>query len=297
MTRWEENKVASALPLVSIRMPLFNHAHYVEEALESVRCDGYPNKELIIIDDGSQDGSSQVVRDWIGRMQPEFPVSLTSRENRGIARTLNELIAASRGEFLVSLASDDRLLPGGILRRLDYLLAHPKKKAVIGDCRVIDAAGARLYDSGFSQLYKGRLQRYHTDSGILDEVIRNWSVPGSVLMVHRDIYHHVGPYDERLQIEDWDFYLRLVSEGLLGFVEKPVSEYRLHGSNTALRKDRKFRNYWQMTLTAWRNIPVVPASYRFAMGRAVLRFGIRASVFGLIELLSRCRSIFKVDKS
>lgn len=277
-------------PLASVRMPLFNHEAYVFEALESVRQDDYPNKELIIIDDGSTDRSFEIAQSWIKETKPDFPVHLSTRENRGITRTLNELINISKGEFLVSLASDDRLAKNSIRTRVSYLLENPNKMAVIGDCYVIDHNGAQLHRSGFEDLYSACLQHYHTDSGLIDEIVGNWAVPGSVLLVRKELYQKVGFYDETLMIEDWDFYIRMVSQGLLGFLEQPVSEYRVHNGNTALARAKRFFNYTQMTRTAWKNIGVVPRSHRHVLLKKCFSFGARALFWGTLQAMNNLKT-------
>lgn len=273
-------------PLVSIRIPLYNHQDYIIDALESVLKDTYPNKELVIIDDGSTDHSLHVAQNWIDNTKPDFPVSLTTQENKGVTRTLNSLVQKSKGAFLVSLASDDRLQSGGIQKRITYLQENPQKSAVIGDCNVISAKGELISTSGLSKFYHANLDMYKTDSGLLEEIITNWSVPGSVMMVRREVYDKVGPYNETLTVEDWDFYLRLASQGLLGFINTPVSDYRLHGKNTALAKDKKFQNYSQMALTAWHNLSTVPKSHRLGLIKKLISLTSRALYFGLVQILS-----------
>src|SRR5512136_2848404 len=99
-------------PLVSIMVPLYKHEAYIGQCLDSILSDTYPHKELIVIDDGSPDGSAEVVRQWQEKNAEKLSGGFTfiSRENRGISATLNELIALSRGEYIAIVASDDYLL-------------------------------------------------------------------------------------------------------------------------------------------------------------------------------------------
>ncbi len=263
-------------PKVSVRMALYNHEAYVREALESVRRDSYANKELVIIDDGSTDNSADAVRRWIDEAKPDFPVIFKSRENRGVTRTLNELVSLCTGDYLVSLASDDMLVDGGIEKRLDYLRRHPEKQAVFGDCLVIGENGGILHESGLSGFYKANLERYRDDDGLLDEIVTNWSVPGSILMVRRGIYGLVGGYNESLQIEDWDFYMRMAAKKLLGFTEDIVACYRLHGSNTSSNPLGKRLRYKQQALTALYNLPGAAAGHKLYLLRKALLCGWRS---------------------
>lgn len=223
----------SNCPLVSIRIPAYNHEKYIHACLNSVLSEDYPNKELVIINDGSTDGTDHQIRGWIDQHGDELPVKYVSRENRGLTKTLNELIAMCHGDYLVSLASDDLLENGGIKARVEYLEKHGEKDAVIGDCMVIDGAGLIVFKSALTGLYAANTEKYATDDGIQEEVIWNWSIPGPVLMVRRGIYKKIGLYDIGAVVEDWDLYLRMVSMGLLGFIPSIVASYRLHEGNVS----------------------------------------------------------------
>jgi alpha-1,6-rhamnosyltransferase len=222
-------------PLISVRMPAYNHERYVAKALDSVLVQDYPNKEIVIIDDGSEDRTSEEIEAWIEAHGHEIPIKFHSRENQGIAATINELILMAEGEFIAGLATDDYLLPGSLSARYQWLSAHPQKLAVFADCQVVDAEGEVIFASGLTELHRADKSRYLTDRGLRREIICNWSVPGSTIMVRREL-HERFRYDESLQVEDRDFYLRMVSQNLLGFLDLPVTGYRLHENNTCFAK-------------------------------------------------------------
>ncbi len=232
---------AKNFPLISVRIPAYNHEQFVCTALDSVRKQTYPNLEIVIIDDGSTDTTAARIEEWINRYGTEIKVIYKSRSNRGISATLNELIALSNGEYLVGLASDDCLLPDSIEVRYDYLLRNSEKMAVLGDSSVIDAQGNLLYESGLADLHTANKAHYLSDKGIKKEIIQNWSVPGSAIMVNRTLHDRIK-FDERLQFEDRDFYLKMVADNLLGFVDHKVSCYRVHGNNTCMAEHSKLVN-------------------------------------------------------
>lgn len=241
--------------LVSIMVPLFNHAKYIETCLDSIRDECWPAKEVLIVDDGSTDGSAEIVRAWYERQEKSLftRFELTSRPNKGLTPTINELIAMSSGDYLVLLASDDYLLPGGIASRVEYLQSHPEKLAVFSDCIVVDDAGKTTHDSGIRDLHGGRLHIL-SDPELMDlELIFNWCVPGPVFMAHRDLYKKVGSYDENLVVEDWDMYLRICAQGLLGFVMGPVAAYRYHGESTICSGEKWVELDKCHTQSAWRH--------------------------------------------
>lgn len=230
-------------PLVSVLVPIYNHARFIETCLASVRDCGYPRLELVLLDDGSSDGSLDVARAWLERHGSTFERVQTSRqENQGIPRTLNRLVEQATGEFVALLASDDALLPGGIASRVEALQAAPERMAAIGDCIVIDDDGHRVADSGIRDLYGGFVPALRSPRHLRDELAICWSVPGPVFLARRCLYESgagVGPYDDDVGVEDRDFYLRLLKRDLLLYVDRPVAAYRLHDRNAFKQSDRR----------------------------------------------------------
>jgi len=218
-----------AKPLVSVLIPLYNHEQFIEQALESIVGDSYPNKELIVIDDGSSDASFQRASRWREEHGHRFSgrFEVHTQENRGVSATLNELFALSRGDYIAYVASDDYLLPGGISARVEYLERNPDRMLVVGDYVTVDYNGNLLNASGIEELYNGSKQRLLNDRLLSYEIVFNWCLAGPVYMGRRELYERIGGYDESLVVEDWDFCLRLVANNLLGFIDHPVTAYRL----------------------------------------------------------------------
>ncbi|KJV36815.1 glycosyltransferase [Luteibacter yeojuensis] len=231
----------SSLPLVSILIPAYNHEAFVERCLDSVLEDPYPAKEVVIIDDGSTDKTSERIQAWIDRHGHEVAIEFTHRANKGIAATLNELAARARGEFFRLGASDDYLLPGGLEAQVRYLASHPRKGAVIGDSVVVDRDGRRLHGSGMADLHHADKRLYATDQGIRRAVITRWAVGGPVALLRRSALETVARWTEGLRIDDWDLFLRLAASDALGFIDVPVCAYRLHGSNLSKTRHRATR--------------------------------------------------------
>lgn len=221
----------TGLPLVSVLIPAFNHEAYVVRCLDSVLEDPYPAKEIVIIDDGSSDGTAARIDEWVARHGDAIAVEFVRRENRGIAATLNELAARARGEFLRLGASDDYFLPGGLDAQVRYLLAHGHKGAVIGDSIVIDSEGNRLFDSGMCDLHGADKRLYDSSDGIRRAVIAHWAIGGPVTLIRKSVLETVARWSEGLRIDDWDLFLRLAARDALGFIDVSVCAYRLHDTN------------------------------------------------------------------
>lgn len=270
--------IESPPPLVSVLIPLYNHARYIERCLNSVVDDTYPAKEIVMIDDGSRDDSKWIVERWRAGRGSEFRgrFCFISRENRGVTRTLNELVSLAEGDFVALLASDDYLLPGGIAAREEYLLAHPEKMAVFADCIVVDEHDGQTHASGLADIYGNQKEYLANDKFLSYELIINWCVPGPVFMARREVYDIVGGYDETLAIEDWDYYLRLLAGNLLGFVDYPVAAYRLHGGSSMTDKARSIHLQQNLIRTVTKNLDAFTGLKRF------LLFGLKTRMTGTL---------------
>ncbi len=257
-------------PLVSILVPLYNHEGFIEKCLDSIIEDPYPEKEIVVLDDGSPDSSAQVVRAWhernAARLGGRF--EFKTRENRGVSRTLNELVSMANGDFIAFVSSDDYLLPGGIAARLDYLRQHPEKMAVVADYVVVDQHEATVHTSGIEALYRARKRYLAHPELITYELIFHWCLAGPVYLFRREIFQILGGYDETLAIEDWDFALRILARNQMGFIDYPAAAYRLHGSNSIHDQNRAvlFRNALIATIAKnIRQFNVLQRAFLFAL--------------------------------
>ena len=225
--------MAMMKPKVSIIIPCYNHEKYIWSCLDSVLSDTYCNKEIVIIDDGSKDRSSEVISKWIIENGSEIEIQFITRENRGLCATLNELINISNGEYIVLLASDDALCNNTISQRVSVLENNQLKSVLISDAEGIDGNGFVIYNSVMVDFHKVKKFKYNTDEGILDQVIFNFAISGAVIMVKKNFYKIIGPYPIDLKAEDLYFYILAASLREIVFFDQIVSKYRIHDSNTS----------------------------------------------------------------
>tara|TARA_B100001093_G_scaffold96961_1_gene88918 strand:- start:1111 stop:1962 length:852 start_codon:yes stop_codon:yes gene_type:complete len=224
--------MTTSQPLVSILVPAYNHEDYVSTALNSILSNSYVNKELVIINDGSTDETPSIIVEWVKKNCNKIDVIYKSRENFGVVKTLNELISLSNGKYIYILASDDCLLDGGIEIMVSYLQNNKKKMAVIGDSALINKESKIIFKSTLKEYFDARVEKYQSDENLRTEIILRWSVAGSVFLARKKLYSFPEfSYNDKLQQEDWDMYLKLVSKNYLGFVKFCVSKYRIHEEN------------------------------------------------------------------
>jgi alpha-1,3-rhamnosyltransferase len=250
----------NSLPLVSIIVPSYNHEKYVLNMLNAILEDDYVNKELIIIDDGSSDKSHDIITKWIENNQEVLKIVYKHRENRGVCKTLNELVDLSKGKYLIPLPSDDLLIPGSISERITVLENSPKKMAFISDSLVIDENDKIIMNSSIVDYNKGDKTKFLTDEGILLSTLVSPQISGPSIIINREIFNIIGRYKENLIAEDWYFYQRAAAHNLLIFEDVIGAKYRVHSNNSsgaAVKRSTKMA--WTIVLTYWYNWKVMPS--------------------------------------
>ena len=185
-------------PLVSIVSAFYNRAAQVAESVGSLLAQSHPDIEIIIVDDGSRDGTGDVLR----RLD-DPRLTVISRENRGFVASMNEAIRASRGAFVAVHGSGDLSLPDRIARQAALLQSRPEV-AVVG-CWVENdenaGPGTRLYKAPDGLPFHATLMR------------RNLFTHGEA-MFRRDIWDAVGGYREFFRFaQDRDLWLRMSRSG------------------------------------------------------------------------------------
>lgn len=225
------------IPRVSVVIPTFNRAALVCEAIESALGQTIKDLEVIVVDDGSTDGTGKVIRD---RYDERVKYHYQSNMGRSVAR--NRGIAAAGGRYLLFLDSDDLLLPRALECEAAYLDAHPDVDVVYTDGYFCDADGQNL-----SRIAPARPA--HCLKNILEDlVISNVILACHSAMVRRAALDAVGPpyFDEELRgTEDEDLWVRLAAHGCaFAYLDVPTCQYRIHGSN-ASTYDPSSPAYWK----------------------------------------------------
>lgn len=244
-------------PLISVVIPTFNRKQQVQAALRSVLAQTYPEFEVIVVDDGSADGTGEALRTLIGQEACNGGrVRYFFRPNQGQSAARNMGIEKASGELVAFLDSDDIWLPEKLewqVRALEQF--KDKSGACITDGKLVDNSG--MDTSAFQKSGKS----YEEKLGIYFDAVRNlvkyrdpfWL---STLLVRTGIVKQLGCFDNQLgYAEDHDFFFRLSLATSICYVNKPLSildrskspegsncrpwdevEVRLRGSQTMLEK-------------------------------------------------------------
>jgi glycosyltransferase involved in cell wall biosynthesis len=189
---------------VSIIVPCYNGARHLAQALDSALAQTYSDVEVVLVDDGSSDGSLDIARTYGGRIR------VVAQANRGLSAARNAGIAHSTGEFLLLLDADDVLLPECAEKRVGILREHPDVGLVAGYFREIDGKGSLL-----PRIPERR--RIGTLNPFRQAVRRNWGPPVGWTF-RREAFERCGAFDPNLKsCEDWDFVIRVARRWSIGY--------------------------------------------------------------------------------
>lgn len=213
-----------ASPLVTIGIALYNHERYITTCLQSVLAQTYTNLRIIVIDDGSRDRSYEVARECLAQHGAHADCTITTRANRGMCNTLNEIAERATGKYISFIGSDDYWMPHKIADQVAYLEAHPEITLVHSNSIKVDADGNQLKSIDYStkinsgNVYAALAQR---TGGI--------NTPSH--LYRTSVYQDIGYYDPSFSFEDTDFWLRLAKHHQVGFLNTFHTYYRWHGNN------------------------------------------------------------------
>jgi hypothetical protein len=231
-----------ATPTVSVAMSVYNNERYLREAIESILSQTFTDFEFLIIDDGSTDRSLNILQEYAAQDQR---IRCHSRENRGIPKTRNEMLAQARGELIAVMDADDIALPDRFACQVEFLQTYPDVVCVGGAFERIDEKG-RFID---------RCQPPQTDAEIQPILLGGMScLHHPCTMARRSAMLTVGGYDETMVgSSDLDLWLRLGEIGHLANLPDTVLRYRMHlNSLTYRRKVRQALDAQAACERAWK---------------------------------------------
>lgn len=189
-------------PLVSVICLCYNHARFLEEAVQSVLQQDYPRVELWIADDASTDNSRGLI-EKLQRQHPHIQV-WHNPVNMGHCRTFNRVFSQTKGEFIIDLSADDVLLPGRISAGVaDLTRCGPACGVHFSDAWYIDEEGSLLHR------HSDKFPHASVPQGnVYTHVVSRYFICPPTLMFRREVLTYLGGYDEQLHYEDFDVLVR-----------------------------------------------------------------------------------------
>lgn len=205
----------SSSKTVTVVVPCYNYAKYLPDCIESLSKQTLKPLEVIIVNDGSPDNTTEVANELIAKY-PDLPLRLLVKENGGLSSARNAAITEAKGELIMSLDADDKILPGALEEHVRLIGDNPRAFA---QCALMEFGDRHTIAVPTYPLTVQRIMQANT-------VFSNAMFP-------RTAWVEVGGYDEspvmRKGYEDWEFWLRLLAAGYeLKASDMICFRYRVH---------------------------------------------------------------------
>ena len=263
-------------PLVSILMPVFNGELYLNQAINSVLSQTYPNWELLIVDDGSSDDSYKIAESYSKKNEKIRLFSHSGRGYRGVSATRNLALENGQGQYIATLDCDDEWLPGRLEKQIDIFRHFPQTIMVYGLAETIDEKG----DTVYKRLNKKNDIKVPVYAGsgvpggpysIFELLVRGkiW-IPSPTVLALAETVKKCKGFNETLkyQVEDHLLFTLVAEKGPVYFLNEVLANYRVHSETWSARLDHKKRSraYLQYCDRLIRNakkenIPLVSREY------------------------------------
>jgi glycosyltransferase involved in cell wall biosynthesis len=204
--------------LVSIVTPSYNQGHYIEETIQSVLNQDYPNLEYLVVDGGSRDNTVEILKKYEGRL------TWISEKDQGQADAINKGFQMAKGAIVAWLNSDDTYLPGAVSTSVRYFEAHPEVGMLYGEGYHIDADGAIL-------------ERYYTEPFDYQRLSEVCFICQPTVFLRTEVIRTVGPLDITLDYcMDYEYWMRIAKRFRIGYLEEYLANSRLHFDSKTLSK-------------------------------------------------------------
>jgi alpha-1,3-rhamnosyltransferase len=216
--------VVKTKPRVSVLVPSYNHAPFIEQCLKSIFKQTLAPDELLVIDDGSKDESPAIIE----KLLKECPFSseLIVRPNKGLCATLNEGFEKTSGDYFAYLGSDDLWMPEFLEARTKLLESRPEAILGYGHAYFIDDNN-RIFDSTADWA-----RQIYVDGDTRSMLYSGYAPISSTVFYRRSALSNHS-WNENAKLEDYEFYLKLCHDGDFALDNRTLSAWRWHSYNTS----------------------------------------------------------------
>jgi glycosyltransferase involved in cell wall biosynthesis len=233
------------MPKVSIVIASFNHENYVRECVQSALDQTFQDFEIIITDDGSPDGTVEVIKEFA---DPRIRLD-TFMHNKGACTAINNCIPKAAGEYIAVLNSDDAWEPTKLAKQVKYLDEHPEIGAVFTKVAFVDESSKPISYTDYKHFYvfeQGNRPRY--------DWLNHFFFKGNCLchpsiLIRKKCYNEVGLYDERMaSLPDLDMWVRLCLKYEIYILDEKLVRFRIRTDEANASGDRlptHIRNHFE----------------------------------------------------
>lgn len=237
-------------PRVSIIIPVFNGERFLAASLESVQQQTYRDYEVIVVDDGSTDGTKAIV------LAAGAPVRYVHQPNRGPAAARNTGIQAARGELFCFLDADDAWVPNKLAIQLEFMDRHPHIGMIFSDEEEFDERGVQCRSLLATSAFFSALTQHAPIDGAFQKLLEENFIPTSMVMARKSCFESAGVFDVALRgPEDRDMWSRIAAQHSIAFVPPVLGRKRIVASSVSRDVEMTLRSRIIMWTKAGRVFP------------------------------------------
>lgn len=192
-------------PLVSVICLCHNHERFLQEAIDSVLDQTYPNIEIVVVDDASTDSSKALLKDICVKNNLPF---IDIAENIGNCAAFNKGFSVAKGKYVIDFATDDVMMPERIGKQVQFFEKQQENVGVIfSNAQFMDEKGGIL-GTHYKTDTKGNVVEDVPDGEVYAIVLERYFISPPTMMMRRKVLEDLGGYDESMAYEDFDFWVR-----------------------------------------------------------------------------------------
>jgi len=211
---------------VSVIIPLYNGEMHIVETINSVLKQSLPDVEIIVVDDGSSDRGVELIQKISGE------VHIINQENLGAATARNRGVKEATKRWIAFLDADDIWHPDKLK---EQLAAYGQLEWSYTDTVFTGGVNDSELDSRYTTKHSGN---------VLEELVKGNFISTSTVLITRHSFLSLGGFDESLRsIEDWELWIRMAAQHKIGYLNKPMTQYRIHGESVSRNARKTLPNH------------------------------------------------------
>lgn len=232
-------------PLVTIVCVSYNHAPFIKEALQSVFNQSYAELQVIVMDDGSEDESQLIIKDFLADKEVDF---IAHKENLGYTKTFNEGLEKAKGEYIIDFALDDVMSPEFVEKSVEALeRAGPETGVIFSNADYTDE-DSKVIGNHNEILFKKKMIDEVPSGDIFRMVLRRYFICTPTMVIRKEVFDRLGGYDEELAYEDFDFWVRSSRYWKYAFLDEVLMQKRKLDTSMSAQRLKHRQNEQQKSV-------------------------------------------------
>lgn len=253
----------SSTPLVTVIVPSYNHKKYILECLDAIKDQTYSNIQWIVVDDGSKDGSQELLKE----KQSYYGYELFLQDNKGLSATLTDMMKNhAKGKYIEACASDDAWLPEKTQKQVDYMEAHPNCAMCFGRTYRMDANSTIYGDDNYN------IKNY-CGGRIFNDIITQKFHPPVNYMWRAEVLASIGFFPQGVVAEDFYINCKIAYDYEIGYIPEFMGKYRITPSEGRRDPSSLLKSH-EETILLYKNTTIFPKAIRLQYIRTFCRLAL-----------------------